>query len=559
MATLSQEWRKRVPQLPRRTLIIIGAVVLLIVVAVVMTSVRQSAAPAAATNTLVVAPADVRSSITATGKLTPLQSADVSFTTGGRVSDVYVQSGDIVTKDAPMVQLDSDMLDLDVQAADAALAQAQADVDVAKAQLTAAEAVLKQTVGSVTASDIAAARANLTEAQARLTLFTNSNGADVLVRAQAALTEAQATLDAQRKTLATAKTQAETMVAKRANDLRDAQSALQSARADNQHVIDKGTDPRTGRKLSDTEKSDYAGKYDAAVRAEENAAALLTQATRDADVARQNEISGVASAEARVRSAQADLDAVQSGADLASAKAAVAQAEANLNKLLGDQRNAQVAAQEANVAAATAVLERAKARVTQAQAQAQMAALKRDAATLKAPFAGVIADVNAKPGELVATAPVVGIIDMSAFTVEITVDEVDVAKVQVGQVVDVFVDALGAPVLAGKVVRVSPRAESEQGVVSYKVTVEVTPDARNVKAGMTASAQIITGEAKGVIAVPRTAVSTDVNGVSTVTLVNGDAQTPQTVELGVVGDDMVEVRSGLKAGDIIAVTGGTSK
>lgn len=558
MATLSQEWRKRVPQLTGRTMVIIATVVVIAIVAGVVTSARGTAATTAATNSMVVATADVRSSITATGKLTPLQSADVSFTTGGRVSDVLVQSGDSVAKDAPMIQLERGMLDLDVQAAEAAVTQAQADVDAATAQLAGAEAVLKQTQGSVTASDITAARANLTEAEARLALFTTSTGADVVVRAQTAVTEAQANLDAQRKTLATAKAQADTLVAKRANELRDAQSALQSARADNQYVIDKSADPRTGRKLNDTEKADYAGKYDAAMRAEENATALLTQATRDADVARQNEISGVASAEARLRSAQADLAAVQSGADLASAKAAVAQAEANLNKLLGDERNAQVAAQEANVTAAKAGLDRAKARVIQAQAQAQMAVLQRDYATLKAPFAGVIADVNVKPGELVTTAPVVGVIDMSAFTVEITVDEVDVAKVVVGQVVDVFVDALGAPVLAGKVVRVSPRAESDQGVVSYKVTVEVTPDTRNVKAGMTASAQIITGEAKGVVAVPRTAVTT-VDGKHTVTVVKGDTRTEQAVELGVVGDDMVEIRSGLNAGDVIAVTGGTSK
>jgi len=558
MAILSQEWRKRVPQLSGRTTIIIASVVIVAIVAVIVASARRSATTAIATNTVVVATADVQSNITATGKLTPLQSADVSFTTGGRVSDIYVQTGDSVAKNAPMIQLDSGMLDLDVQAAEAAVTQAQADVDVATAQLAGAEALLKQTQGSVTASDITAARANVTEAQARLALFSNSTGADVVVRAQAAVTEAQATLDTQRKTLATAKAQADTLVAKRANELRDAQSALQSARADNQHVLDKGTDPRTGRKLNDTEKGDYAGKYDAAVRAEENAAALLTQATRDADVARQNEISGVASAEARVNSAQADLAAVQSGADLASAKAAVAQAEANLNKLLGDERNAQLAAQEANVAAANGVLNRAKARLVQAQAQAKMSMLKRDDATLKAPFAGVVADVTVKPGELVTTAPVVGLIDMSVFKVEITVDEVDVAKVSVGQKVDVFVDALGAPALAGKVVRVSPRAESAQGVVSYKVTVEVMPDTRNVKAGMTASAQIITGEAKGVVAVPRTAVTTT-DGTHTVTVIKGDVRTQQPVELGVVGDDMVEIRSGLKAGDVIATSGGTSK
>ena len=210
------------------------------------------------------------------------------------------------------------------------------------------------------------------------------------------------------------------------------------------------------------------------------------------------------------------------------------------------------------MAAASAGLDRAKARLVQAETQAKMAVLKRDDATLKAPFAGVVTDVTVEPGELVTTAPVIGVIDMSIFTVEITVDEVDVAKVNVGQKVDVFVDALGAPTFVGTVVRLSPQAESEQGVVSYKVTVEVTPDTRNVKAGMTASAQIITGEAKNVIAVPRTAITT-VDGVHSVTVVNGTERVTQTVELGMMGDDMVEIRSGLKAGDVVAVAEGTSK
>jgi multidrug resistance efflux pump len=169
------------------------------------------------------------------------------------------------------------------------------------------------------------------------------------------------------------------------------------------------------------------------------------------------------------------------------AKAAVATAESNLGKLLGDQRNAQVAAQEANVAAAKANLDRANARLTQA-GQAQMAGVKLDDATLTAPFAGVVADVSAKVGELVTTAPVVNLIDITKFAVEITVDEVDVAHVAVGQPVAVLVDALGAPALQGVVVRIAPQATINNGVVSYKVTVEATPDQRVVKSGMTASA-----------------------------------------------------------------------
>ena len=560
MAVISQSWRNRVPQISGRMMVIIGVVIVAVVGAIVFSSVQSKAAATAIGATVTATQGDITASITATGKMTPRSSADLSYTSGGRVAEVLVVAGDSVAKDAPLVKLEDNMLSLDAQSATAAMTQAQADVAVATAQLAGAQAVLNQTVGSVTANDITAARAILTEAQARLALLSNGTRAEVLARTQAAVVDAQANLDTQRKVLAVAKEQADTLVAQRANNLADAQSTMTGASEDNQHVIDKGTDPRTGRELSQSDIRDYAGKYNETVRATENATALLAQATRDADAARQAEISGIATAESRLTTAQADLTALTSGAgaDVAAAKAAAAIAESNLGKLLGDQRNAQVAAQEANVAAAKAGLDRANARLTQAQAQAKMAGVKLDDATLTAPFAGVVADVNAKVGELVSTAPVVNLIDITKFAVEITVDEVDVAQVAVGQPVAVLVDALGEPALQGAVVRIAPQATINNGVVSYKVTVEATPDQRVVKSGMTASAQIITAQAKNAIGVPRAAVHL-VDGVQKVTVVKNGVREVRTVETGVRGDDLVEIKSGVVAGDVVEIDGEVSK
>ncbi len=560
MAVISQSWRNRVPQISGRMMVIIGVVIVAVVGAIVFSSVQGKAAATAIGATVTATQGDITASITATGKMTPRSSADLSYTSGGRVAEVMVVAGDSVAKDAPLVKLEDNMLSLDAQSATAAMDQAQADVAVATAQLAGAQAVFNQTVGSVTANDITAARAILTEAQARLALLSNGTRAEVLARTQAAVVDAQANLDTQRKTLSVAKEQADTLVAQRANDLADAQSAMTGAYEDNQHVIAKGTDPRTGRDLSQSDARDYAGKYNETVRATENATALLAQATRDADAARQAEISGIATAESRLTIAQADLTALTSGAgaDVAAAKAAAAIAESNLGKLLGDQRNAQVAAQEANVAAAKAGLDRANARLTQAQAQAKMAGVKLDDATLTAPFAGVVADVNAKVGELVSTAPVVNLIDITKFAVEITVDEVDVAQVAVGQQVAVLVDALGEPALQGAVVRIAPQATINNGVVSYKVTVEATPDQRVVKSGMTASAQIITAQAKNAIGLPRAAVHL-VDGVQKVTVVKNGVREVRTVETGVRGDDLVEIKSGVVAGDVIEIDGEVSK
>lgn len=557
MATVSQGLRNRMPQLSRRTLIIIGVVVVGVIAAIIAPTLTSPAASTTTAETGTATQTSITNTISATGKITPVESATLSFLSGGRITEVLVAAGDEVSSDSALVRLDSRMLTLDVTAAQAAVDQAQAEIATAEAQLSAAQAALKQTVGSVSASDIAAARASLTEAKARLALLSSGTRAEVLARAEAALAQATADYDLQKKNLAVAKEQADILVTQRANQLRDAQSTLNRAREDLAHVEKDETDPRTGRKLTDAEKKDYAGTYDTALRAVDNAQAALTQATRDAEVARQNEISGITTAETRISTAQADLEALKSGAgaDLAGAQAAVATAQANLDNLLGDERDAQVAIQEANVTVAQAGVDRAKSRLVQVQAQAAMAELSLENATLTAPFAGVIASVSAKVGEIVGATPIVEILNTDLFEVIITVDEIDVANVAVGQTVDVLVDAIGAPALQGTVVRISPQAESDRGVVSYQVTVEVTPDDRPIKSGMTASADIITAQANDVVAVPRSAVRT-VDGVSTVVVVANGQREERTVTTGIRNSEVVEIRSGLTAGEVVEVTTG---
>jgi multidrug efflux pump subunit AcrA (membrane-fusion protein) len=90
-------------------------------------------------------------------------------------------------------------------------------------------------------------------------------------------------------------------------------------------------------------------------------------------------------------------------------------------------------------------------------------------------------------------------------------------------------------------------------VVSYEVIVNVTPDERSFKSGMTASAQIVTAEAKGVIGVPRSAIS-EVDGVSMVMVVEDGKRVERVVTVGLRGNEMTEITSGLKAGDVVEVT-----
>jgi RND family efflux transporter MFP subunit len=171
---------------------------------------------------------------------------------------------------------------------------------------------------------------------------------------------------------------------------------------------------------------------------------------------------------------------------------------------------------------------------------------------LTAPFAGAVAAVTARTGELVGSTPVVTVVDLSAFEVNVTVDEVDVAQIAVGQPVDVLVDALGEPALRGTVARVSPAAQTDRGVVSYEITVQVTPDERPFRAGMTASAQIITAEVKDTLAVPHSAIH-QTDGKPAVTVIANGKRVDRPVTLGVRGTRVTQITSGLQAGDVVEI------
>ena len=90
MAVISQSWRNRIPQISRRMMVIIGVVIVAIVGAIVFRSLQSTAAATAIGATVTATQGDITASITATGKMTPRSSANLSYTSGGRVAAVLV-------------------------------------------------------------------------------------------------------------------------------------------------------------------------------------------------------------------------------------------------------------------------------------------------------------------------------------------------------------------------------------------------------------------------------------------------------------------------------------
>jgi HlyD family secretion protein len=196
----------------------------------------------------------------------------------------------------------------------------------------------------------------------------------------------------------------------------------------------------------------------------------------------------------RLDAIREDLDAAQTSLDaliaqkddrIRTVEAAVQNAEEQL-----DGTEAQLAQLKAG--AAPEEIAAAEASLQQAQAALEQARVALNRTEVRAPLTGTVGMVQVRENELVAPSqPLVTIGDLSTLRVETTdLDEIDVARVEVGQTVDVTFDALPDRVFTGRVQRISPVPESDGGAVNYTAIVEFEELAPEIRWGMTAFVDI---------------------------------------------------------------------
>jgi multidrug efflux pump subunit AcrA (membrane-fusion protein) len=153
----------------------------------------------------------------------------------------------------------------------------------------------------------------------------------------------------------------------------------------------------------------------------------------------------------------------------------------------------------------------------------------------------------------------VTLVQVSRYTMQVSLSESDVGKVKVGQRATVTVNAADGEAFSAHVTSVgvlsssstsstSGAAGSTGSAVSYPVTLTLDQTASKLKAGMSASADVITAQASG-LSVPTAAIRG-----STVTVERNGKRSTQTVQTGVAGSSATIVTSGLQAGDQVVVT-----
>ena len=177
-----------------------------------------------------------------------------------------------------------------------------------------------------------------------------------------------------------------------------------------------------------------------------------------------------------------------------------------------------------------------------------------DGATLKAPSPGTIATVLNQVGENVS-GTVMTLANNTSLTLRGTIGEADVAKLRLGQVATVTVDAVGATAtsrMTGKVSSIDPVATIQQGVPVYGVDVQVDIQAAGVRPGMSGTAQVIIASRQQILTVPNLAIRAQGTRRYVLTLRNGES-VETNVTFGIANDTVTEVQDGLTESDIVVL------
>lgn len=194
--------------------------------------------------------------------------------------------------------------------------------------------------------------------------------------------------------------------------------------------------------------------------------------------------------------------------------------------------------------------------------------------TVVAPFSGVLSAVSAKVGDTASGSTVASIIT-TQNVVTLSLNEVDAAKVALGQKATLTFDAIEDLTLTGTVAEVDTVGTVSQGVVSYAVKLTLDKQDSRIKSGMTVNADIQTATHTDVLSVPSSAVKTtggssyvlafnppltETEGAVGITSTTAPQQVP--VVVGISDDTNVEILSGLTSGEQIVtrtITGTVAK
>ena len=212
-----------------------------------------------------------------------------------------------------------------------------------------------------------------------------------------------------------------------------------------------------------------------------------------------------------------------------------------------------------------------KAKIAQAQAQ-----VAQDQANLKqldeqlsytdivSPIDGIVLSRDVQMGDAVSSILVLGssatlvmnLGDTSEVYVKGKVDESDIGKVYLGQPARIKVESFKDKTFNGKVTKISPMGVEKDNVTTFEVRVSIQNPGGELKAEMTANAEIILEEHKSVLQIPEGSILYDKDKKASVEIPDPkgkEGKNKVAVNIGISNGAKTEVLSGLKEGDQVVL------
>jgi HlyD family secretion protein len=205
----------------------------------------------------------------------------------------------------------------------------------------------------------------------------------------------------------------------------------------------------------------------------------------------------------------------------------------------------------------------ASARAQAKEAEARIRASRADTArtVVRAPFAGIVAEVNGEVGEFltpsppgIPTLPAIDLIDDSCLYVSAPIDEVDAARLKVGMPGRITLDAYRGRFFTGKVRRIAPyvlAVEKQARTVEVEVEFDSPGEPRSLLVGYSADVEIVVETREGVLRVPASAL---MPGNRVMVLTPEGALEERRIETGLSNWEFAEVKSGLGRGERVVTS-----
>jgi len=227
--------------------------------------------------------------------------------------------------------------------------------------------------------------------------------------------------------------------------------------------------------------------------------------------------------------------------------------------MLNKQRVAQ-----AEIVVDNAKLSQAQAQVAQNQASLKQLEEQLSYTTLTSPMDGVVLSRDVELGDAVSSILVLGsgatkvmtLGDTNQVYVDGKVDEADIASVYVGQPARIRVESFKDKVFDGKVTRIAPLGVEKDNVTTFSVRVSIDNPNGEIKANMTANAEIINLEHKNALVVPEQAINYDPQRKAFVNVPDPKAKDGMRrvdVTAGISNGSKTEILGGLKSGDKVVL------